>query len=118
MKALNVNDKLDTFGGKSMSVDLPEEVLAQGQVSSENTAMHPSAGPPTQGQGPESPQTNRLPWPVVWRRTAEEPMFPDVGEPPPAPGTAPAWLRGLLCAPHSSAWVPGPDGTLGRHRPG
>ena len=27
MKALNVNDKLDTFGGKSMSVDLPEEVL-------------------------------------------------------------------------------------------
>ena len=93
-------------------------VLAQGQMSSENTATRPSAAPPAQGQGPECPQTSSLSWLVVWCHTAEEPMFPDVGEPPPAPGTAPAWLRGLLCAPHSSAWVPGPEGTLGSRRPG
>lgn len=112
MKALSVIDKLDAFGGKSMSADLPGEGRPRPGPGVQRKRPHvPFCRSPHAGSGTcVSPNQQA----VMACGLAPHGQGADVSRcwgaascSPHCPSLAP---RAAVCRPHSSAWAPGPEG--------
>lgn len=112
MKALSVSNKLDAFGGKSMSADLPGEGRLRPGPGVQRKRRHlPFCRSPRAGSGTcVSPNQQA----VMACGLAPHGRGADVSRCWGAascsrhcPSLAP---RAAVCRPHSSAWAPGPEG--------